>query len=116
MRVSPTKGVMQFGKKGKLSPKLIGPYPILERIGEVTYRLELLAGLDKIRNVFHVSQLRRHIRDSIHILDIETIELDESMTFEETSVKILRSKIGKTRNQKVKQVKILWSNNKIHLR
>ena len=104
---------MRFGKKGKLSPKFIGPYPILERIGEVAYRLELPADLDKVHNVFHVSQLRRYISDPSHILNPETIEIDETMTYEETPVKILDSKIRKTRNREVKQVKVLWSNNRV---
>ena len=113
MKVSPTKGVMRFGKKGELSPNFIGPYPILERIGEVAYRLELLADLDKVHNVFHVSQLRRYISDPSHILDPETIEIDETMTYEETPVKILDTKTRKTRNREVKQVKVLWSNNRV---
>ena len=59
LRISPWKGVLRFGKRGKLSPRYIGPYRIVERIGEVAYRLELSSDLDRIHDVFHVSMLRK---------------------------------------------------------
>ena len=59
LRVSPMQGVMRFGKRGKLSPKFIGPFEVLARVGEVAYRLNLSAALDRVHNVFHVSQLRK---------------------------------------------------------
>ena len=61
LRISPWKGVLRFGKRGKLSPRYIGPYRIVERIGEVAYRLELSSDLDRIHDVFHVSMLRKYI-------------------------------------------------------
>ena len=113
LRVSPTKGIMRFGKKGKLSPKFFGPHEILERIGEVTYRLDLPANLEKVHNVFHISQLRRYIGDPSHVLDPEVIEVDETMTYEETPVKILDSKVRTTRRGEIKMVKVLWNNNNV---
>ncbi|XP_021741299.1 uncharacterized protein LOC110707581 [Chenopodium quinoa] len=110
LKVSPMKGVMRFGKKGKLSLKYIGPYEILQRIGKVAYRLALLMDLSKVHDVFHVSQLRRYIPDKSHVLQPETIELDQSLTYEERPVKILDSKVRSTRNKNVKTVKVLWSN------
>ena len=104
------KGVMRFGKKGKLSPKYIGPYEILERIGKVAYRLALPMDLHRVHNVFHVSQLRKYVPDKSHVLQPETIELDQSLTFEERPVKILDSKVRSTRTKDVKIVKVLWSN------
>ncbi|XP_021752467.1 uncharacterized protein LOC110717973 [Chenopodium quinoa] len=110
LKVSPMKGVMRFGKKEKLSPKYIGPHEILQRIGKVAYRLALPMELSKVHDVFHVSQLRRYIPDKSHVLQPETIELDQSLTYEERPVKILDSKVRSTRNKEVKIVKVLWSN------
>ena len=110
LKVSPMKGVMRFGKKGKLSPKYIGPYEILERIGKVAYRLALPMDLHRVHNVFHISQLGKYVPDKSHVLQPETIELDQSLTFEERPVKILDSKVRSTRTKDVKIVKVLWSN------
>ena len=110
LRVSPMKGVMRFGKKGKLSQKFIGPYEILDRIGEVAYRLALPPCLAKVHNVFHVSQLRKYLSDPSHVIEPETIELDDSLTYEEVPIEILDRKIRKTRRTKTPIVKVLWTN------
>ena len=68
LRVSPWKGVKRFGKKGKLSPRFVGPFEILERIGQVAYRLALPPAFSVVHNVFHVSTLRRYVHDVNHIL------------------------------------------------
>ena len=68
LRISPWKGVLRFGKRGKLSPRYIGSYRIVERIREVAYRLELPSDLDRIHDVFHVSMLRKYIPDPSHVL------------------------------------------------
>jgi len=110
LRVSPMKGVMRFGKKGKLSQKFIGPYEILDRIGEVAYRLALPPCLAKVHNVFHVSQLRKYLSDPSHVIAPETIELDDSLTYEEIPIKILDRKVRKTRRTETSIVKVLWTN------
>ena len=69
LKVSPWKGITRFGHKGKLSPRYIGPFEILERVGLVAYRIALPPALSKIHNVFHVSSLRKYIPDPSHILD-----------------------------------------------
>ena len=65
LKVSPWKKVMRFGKKGKLSPMLIGPYEVIEKVGPVAYILDLPPELEKIHNVFHVSMLRRYMPDPL---------------------------------------------------
>ena len=86
MRISPWKGVLRFGKKGKLSPRYMGPYEIVERIGAVAYRLRLPPELAKIHDVFHVSMLQKYIADPSHVLRDQPVELKEYLTYEERSV------------------------------
>ena len=83
LTVSPWKKVMRFGKNGKLSPRFIGPYDVIEKVGLVAYRLALPLELEKIRNVFHVSMLRRYRSDPSHVVSSETIELRPDLTYEE---------------------------------
>ncbi|XP_048493914.1 uncharacterized protein LOC125494397 [Beta vulgaris subsp. vulgaris] len=104
---------MRFGRKGKLSPRYIGPYEVLERIGEVAYRLALPTELANVHNVFHVSQLRRYIHDPNHILQPKTVKLDQNLTFENRPIKILDTKTRSTRRKVVRLDKVLWSNQKI---
>ena len=82
LRVSPWKGVRRFGKKGKLSPRFVGPFEILERIGQVAYRLALPPALSAMHNVFHVSALRRYVSDANHILSYEDLDLEADLSFE----------------------------------
>ncbi|KAL5564016.1 hypothetical protein UlMin_033763 [Ulmus minor] len=89
LKIAPMKGVMRFGKKGKLSPRFIGPYEILERVGKVAYRLALPPDLSKVHNVFHVSMLKKYISDPTHILQSEPIQVNEDLTYEEKPVQIL---------------------------
>ena len=89
LKVSPWKKVMRFGKKGKLNPRFIGPYEVIEKVGPVAYRLALPSDLEKIHNVFHVSMLRRYQSDPSHVVSSETIELRLDLTYEEEPAKIL---------------------------
>nr|CAD1838725.1 unnamed protein product [Ananas comosus var. bracteatus] len=82
LKVSPTKGVKRFGIRGKLSPRFIGPYEVLERIGPVAYRLALPPILSGVHNVFHVSTLRKYVFDPTHILESTPVDLQEDLSFE----------------------------------
>ena len=86
LRISPWKGVLRFGKRGKPSPRYIGPYRIVERIGEVAYRLELPSDLDRIHDVFHVSMFHKYIPDPSHVLTEQPVEIQENLTYEEECV------------------------------
>ncbi|XP_019194111.1 PREDICTED: uncharacterized protein LOC109188065 [Ipomoea nil] len=109
LKVSPTRGVMRFGRKGMLSPRFIGPYEILERIGSLAYRLALPIEVERVHNVFHASQLKRYIHDPTHVLPPEVIPLDEDLTYEERPLKILDFKTRDTRRKSVKMVKVWWT-------
>ena len=108
LKLSPWKKILRFGRKGKLSPRFIGPYEILERVGPVAYRLALPLELAELHDVFHVSMLRRYCSDSSHILPIQDIQVQEDFTFEEEPKAILDREIRQLRNKKVPLVKVLW--------
>ena len=98
---------MRFGKKGKLSPRFIGPYEVIEKVGLVAYRLALPPDLEKIHNVFHVSMLRRYRLDPSHVVSSETIELRPDLTYEEEPEEILAREVKELRNKKIPLVKVL---------
>lgn len=110
LKVSPTKGVMRFGVKGKLSPRFIGPYEILEKVGALAYRLALPPVLAQVRNVFHVSQLRKYVADPSHVLEAQPLELKDDVTYEEVPVKIVDRKDQVLRKRVIPYVKVQWSN------
>ena len=89
LRIFPWKGVLRFGKLGKLSPRYIRSYKIVERIGEVAYRLELPSDLDRIHDVFHVFMIHKYVPDPSHILTEKPVEIQENLTYEEEPVQIL---------------------------
>ncbi|KAL5787294.1 hypothetical protein ACOSP7_004243 [Xanthoceras sorbifolium] len=113
LKVSPWKKVLRFGRKGKLSPRFIGPYEIIERVGPVAYRLALPPELEKIHNVFHVSMLRRYRSDPSYRVQAESIEIRPDLTYEEEPVQILDREIKELRNKRVPLVKVLWRNHKV---
>ncbi|XP_042465610.1 uncharacterized protein LOC122048067 [Zingiber officinale] len=108
LRVSPTKGVRRFGLKGKLAPRYIGPFQILERIGEVAYRLALPPSLAGVHDVFHVSMLRKYVPHPTHILTDVSITLQPDVTYEEVPVRILDRKERQLRNKTIRLVKVGW--------
>ncbi|XP_058006755.1 uncharacterized protein LOC131182126 [Hevea brasiliensis] len=103
LKVFPWKKVLRFCKKGKLSPRLIGPYEITERVGPVAYRLALPSELANIHNVFHVSILRRYISDPSHVILAETIGIQLDLSYEEELVKILTRETKELWNKKIPQ-------------
>ncbi|XP_062103606.1 uncharacterized protein LOC133814692 [Humulus lupulus] len=112
LRVTPRKGisVKRFGKRGKLSAKYAGPFEILDRVGNVAYRVALPPSLSRVHNVFHVSQLRKYVSDPSHVLSYETLGLQEDLSFNERPVKILDRKDKVLRNKTISFVKVLWRN------
>ena len=108
--MSPTKGVIRFCKKGKLSAKYVGSYEILQRVGKVAYKLALPMEFEKMHDVFHISQLKKYVPSETHVIQPEMIQLDESLTYEERPIKILDHKVQSTQNKDVRMVKALWSN------
>ena len=110
LRVSPMKGTQRFGVKGKLAPRYIGPFLIIEKCGPVAYRLELPSQLSAIHNIFHVSQLKKCLRVPTEANEGERIQLKPDLTYEEYPIKIVDQKDRVTRNQTSKFYKVQWSN------
>ena len=104
----PKRGVVRFGKRGNLSPRFIGPFEILERVGTVAYRLALPPGMSSFHEVFHVSMLRKCTPDPAHVVDWGQIEVDTDGTFEEGLVCILESRDRILRRKTVRIVRVLW--------
>ncbi|RVW93539.1 Transposon Ty3-G Gag-Pol polyprotein [Vitis vinifera] len=113
LKVSPMKSVMRFGRKGKLSPRFVGPFEILERVGTLAYKVALPPSLSKVHNVFHVSTLRKYIYDPSHVVELEPIQIFEDLTYEEVPVQIVDVMDKVLQHAIVKLVKVQWSNHSI---
>ncbi|KAL6277012.1 hypothetical protein ACE6H2_020613 [Prunus campanulata] len=99
---------MRFGKRGKLSPRYIGPYEITERIGPVAYKLALPPELSRIDDIFHVSMLQKYVPDPSHILEYQLVELREDLTYEGQPVQILDRKEHVLCSRTIPIMKVLW--------
>ena len=108
LKVMPERGVVRFDKRGKLSPRFIGPFEILERIDTVAYRLALPPSMSSVHEVFHVSMLRRYTLDPTHVVDWGEIEVDTDGTFEEAPMCIMDSQDQVLRRKTVRLVRVLW--------
>ncbi|KAK8614868.1 hypothetical protein V6N13_068657 [Hibiscus sabdariffa] len=108
LKVSPWKKVMRFGRKGKLSPRYIGPYEIVGRVGPVAYRLLLPPELEMIHDVFHVSMLRKYRTDPSHVVPVEEIELNPYLSYDEEPIEILASDSKVLRGRTIELVKVKW--------
>ena len=113
LKISPWKGLSRFGKKGKLSPRYVGPFEILRRVGKVAYELALPPHMEHIHNVFHVSMLKKYHPDSRHVIEYEPVELQADLSYVENPIEILDRKEKVLRNKVVKIVRVLWRNPKV---
>ena len=108
LKVMPKRGVVRFGKRGKLSPRFIRPFEILESIGTIAYRLALPPSMSGVHEVFHVSMLQKYTPDPAHVVDWGQIGVDTDGTFKEGPVCILDSRDQVLRSKTVRLVRVLW--------
>ena len=108
LKVMPKKEVVRFGKRGKLAPRYIEPFEILDRVGTVAYRLALPPSLSGVHEVFHVSMLRKYTPNPTHVVDWGEITIDTDGTFEERPMHIMDSRDQVLRRKTVRLVKVLW--------
>nr|XP_016499872.1 PREDICTED: uncharacterized protein LOC107818381 [Nicotiana tabacum] len=107
------KGVIRFGKRGRLSPRFIGPDKIIDRVGVVAYRFALPPELTVIYPIFHVSMLRKCISDSSQVIEAPAIPLDEKLSYKEEPMAIIDRQIRKLWSKETVFVKVLWRNHTI---
>ncbi|XP_012472365.1 uncharacterized protein LOC105789538 [Gossypium raimondii] len=113
LKVSTWKKIIHFGLKRKLNPRFIRPYEIREHKRLVIYRLAFSPKMSKIHNVFHVSMLQRYRPDPNHVVQLEALEVEPNLSYEEEFVCILDRKIKMLRNKEIPLVKVLWKNHKV---
>ena len=109
LKVSPWKGVIRFGKRGKLNPRYVGPFKILERIGPVAYKLELPPELSRVHPTFHVSNLKKCLTDETAVIPLDEIEVDEQLHFFEKPVEIMDREVKRLKKSRIPLVKVRWN-------
>ncbi|GJW66022.1 putative reverse transcriptase domain-containing protein [Tanacetum coccineum] len=109
LKVSPWKGVVRFGKKGKLTPRYVGPFEIVERVGPVAYRLKLPQELSYVHNTFHVSNLKKFLAEPDVQVPLDEIEIDENLCFVEEPIEIVDRDVKKLKRRRIPLVKVRWN-------
>ncbi|GJT89357.1 hypothetical protein Tco_1071074 [Tanacetum coccineum] len=109
LKVSPWKGVIRFGKKGKLAPRYVGPFEILERIGPVAYRLRLPEELSGVHDTFHVSNLKKCLADASLHVPLDEIKVDKTLRFVEEPVEIMDREVKSLKRSRILLVKVRWN-------
>nr|GEY03691.1 putative reverse transcriptase domain-containing protein [Tanacetum cinerariifolium] len=114
LKVSPWKGVVHVGKKGKLAPRYVGQFEILKRIGLVAYRLSLPEELNSVHDTIHVSNLKKCLADANLHVPLDDIKVDKTLCFVEEPVEIMDREIKKLKRRKIALVKVRWNSKRRH--
>ncbi|GJX77265.1 putative reverse transcriptase domain-containing protein [Tanacetum coccineum] len=109
LKVSPWKGVIRFGKRGKLNPRYIGPFKILAKVGMLAYRLELLEQLSRVHRNFHVSNLKKCLVDELLAILLDEIQINDKLNFIEESVDIMDREVKRLKKSRIPIVKVRWN-------
>ncbi|GJW03459.1 putative reverse transcriptase domain-containing protein [Tanacetum coccineum] len=109
LKVSPQKGVIRFGKLGKLNSLYIGPFKILKRVGPVAYKLELPEELRNVHNTFHVSNLKKYLSDESLVIPMKELLLDDKLNFVEEPVEIMDREVKQLKQSRIPIVKVRWN-------
>ncbi|GJS96771.1 putative reverse transcriptase domain-containing protein [Tanacetum coccineum] len=109
LKISPWKGVVRFGKRGKLNPRYVGPFKVIERVGEVAYKLELPEKLSRVHNTFHVSNLKKCHADEPLAVPLDGLNLDDKLHFVEEPVEIVGREVKRLKRSRIPLVKVRWN-------
>nr|GEX79894.1 putative reverse transcriptase domain-containing protein [Tanacetum cinerariifolium] len=109
LKVAPRKGVIRFGKRGKLNPRYIRPFKILERISLVAYKVELPEELSNVHNTFHVSNLKKRLSNESLVIPIKELQLEDKLNFVEEPVEIMNREVKKLRQSRIPIIKVRWN-------
>ncbi|GKA70196.1 hypothetical protein Tco_0776260 [Tanacetum coccineum] len=109
LKVSPWKGVVRFGKRGKLNPRYVRPFRVLAKVGKVAYRLELPQELSRVHHTFHVSNLKKCYADEPLVMPLEGIHVDDKLQFVEEPVEIMEREIKRLKRSRIPLVKVRWN-------
>ncbi|GJX60528.1 hypothetical protein Tco_0291918 [Tanacetum coccineum] len=109
LKVSPWKGVVRFGKRGKLNPRYVGPFKVLGKVGEVAYKLELPEELSRVHNTFHVSNLKKCYADEPLAVPLDGLHFDDKLQFVEEPVEIMDREVKRLKRSRIPLVKVRWN-------
>ncbi|GJS36764.1 hypothetical protein Tco_0041971 [Tanacetum coccineum] len=109
LKVSPWKGVVRFGKRGKLNPRYVRPFKVLAKVGKVAYKLELPQEFSRVHHTFHVSNLKKCYADEPLVMPLEGIHVDDKLQFVEEPVEIMEREIKRLKRSRIPLVKVRWN-------
>ncbi|GJZ43274.1 putative reverse transcriptase domain-containing protein [Tanacetum coccineum] len=109
LKVSPWKGVVRFGKRGKLNPRYVGPFKVLAKVGEVAYKLELPEELSRVHNTFHVSNLKKCYADEPLAVPLDGLHFDDKLQFVEEPVEIVDREVKRLKRSRIPLIKVRWN-------
>ncbi|GJY21378.1 hypothetical protein Tco_0393944 [Tanacetum coccineum] len=114
LKVSPWKGVVRFGKQGKLNPRYVGPFMVLVQVGSVAYKLELPQELSRVNNIFHVSNLKKCHADEPLVVPLDGLHIDDKLQYVEELVEITDREVKRLRQSRVLIVNVRWNSRRGH--
>ncbi|GKC02126.1 putative reverse transcriptase domain-containing protein [Tanacetum coccineum] len=114
LKVSPWKGVVHFGKRGKLNPRYVGPFKVIEKVGTVAYKLELPPQLSRVHNMFHVSNLKKCLSDESLVIPLEELRFDDKLHFVEEPIEVKDREIKQLKRSRIPIIKVRWKSKRGH--